>query len=72
MTAKRRLVPVAEVQEMLDFLRKEGFQFSGVDVRADGVTFLPPNQSVPGTAYDRWKAQQDTNSDRPARRSQAN
>lgn len=55
MTAKRRLVPVPEVKEMLDFLRAEGFQISAVDVRADGVTFLPPNQSA-GTAYDRFKA----------------
>lgn len=71
MTAKRRLIPVSEVQEMLNFLRKEGFQISGVDVRADGVTFFPPNHA-PGTAYDRWKANQDKNSDRPARRPQTN
>lgn len=71
MTAKRRLIPVTEVKEMLDFLKAEGFQFAAVDVRADGVTFIPPNHSV-GTAYDRWKAQEDTHRDRPARRSQAN
>lgn len=71
MTAKRRLVPVSEVQEMLDFLRNQGFIFSGVDVRADGVTFFPANQS-PGNAYDRWKAKEDTYRDRPARRPQAN
>ena len=54
MTAKRRLVPQSEVKEMLDFLRREGFQFAGVDVRADGVTFFPANES-PGNAYDAWK-----------------
>jgi hypothetical protein len=71
MTAKRRLVPVDEVKEMLNFLQTEGFSFSGVDVRADGVTFFPANQS-PGTAYDRWKAKEDTYRDRPARRPQTN
>lgn len=52
MTARRRLVPVAEVKEMLDFLREEGFEFSSVDVRGDGVTFF----SAPMNDYDRWKA----------------
>lgn len=70
MTAKRRLVPVSEVQEMLNFLRNEGFVFSAVDVRADGVTFLPAQQA-PGNAYDRWKAQQEPRRDRAARSSQA-
>lgn len=70
MTAKRRLVPVPEVKEMLDFLRGEGFQFSAVDVRADGVTFLPANHA-PGTAYDRWKAKEQ-DSDRASRRQQVN
>ena len=72
MTAKRRLVPVSEVQEMLDFLRGQGFQFAGVDIRSDGVTFLPPATQTPGTPYERWKAQEDQNRDRPPRRSQAN
>lgn len=57
MTAKRRLVPKSEVKEMLDFLRAEGFSFSGpVDIRTDGVTFYPANQNA-GNEYDRWKAQ---------------
>lgn len=72
MTAKRRLVPVSEVQEMLDFLRDQGFQFAGVDIRSDGVTFLPPATQAPGNAYDRWKAKEDQDRDRPSRRSQAN
>lgn len=55
---------------MLNFLRKEGFTFTGVDIRTDGVTFLPPNQAA-GTAYDAWKAK-DKNRDRPARRPQTN
>lgn len=55
MTARRRLVPVAEVEEMLNFLRKEGFSFSGIDVRTDGVTFLPANRAA-ASAYDEYKA----------------
>lgn len=70
MTAKRRLVPVSEVKEMLDFLRGEGIEFAGVDVRTDGVTFLPANQPQPGNAYDRYKAKEQ-GSDRPARRPQS-
>ena len=71
MTAKRRLVPLSEVEEALNFLRQQGFEFSGVDIRADGVTFLP-RQSTPGNAYDRYKAQETPHRDRPSRRSQAN
>ena len=55
MTAKRRLVPTIEVKEMLDFLRGEGFHFSAVDVRTDGVTFYPEAQA-PRNDYDRWKS----------------
>ena len=69
MTAKRRLVPLSEVEEMLDFIRTQGIPFSGVDIRADGVTFLPPQQT-PGNAYDRWKAQETTRRDRPSHRPQ--
>lgn len=65
MTARRRLVPVSEVKEMLDFLREQGFQFAAVDVRADGVTFLPANQNG-GTDYEKWKTapRKDQNRDR--------
>lgn len=67
MTAKRRLVPLAEVKEALDFLRKEGVSIAGVDIRVDGVTFYPPNQGG-ASAYDRWKAQDKGNA-RPPHRS---
>lgn len=68
MTAKRRLVPITEVKEMLDFLRREGFALGGqVDIRSDGVTFYPPAAVPTGNAYDQWKAQ-DQNRDRPPRR----
>lgn len=69
MTAKRRLVPVSEVKEMLDFLRKEQITFAGVDIRADGVTFFPAN-AAPGNAYDAWKEKQGR--DRHPRRSLQN
>lgn len=62
MTAKRRLVPEHEVRSMYELLKSLGIQLGGpVDIRADGVTFYPPNQE-PGNAYDRWKAK-DKNSD---------
>lgn len=57
MTAKRRLIPKSEVKEMLDFLRAEKLLPSGpvgVDIRSDGVTFFPANDSR-GSAYDAWK-----------------
>lgn len=69
MTAKRRLVPVSEVKEMLEFLRKEQIEFAGVDIRSDGVTFFPAN-SAPGNAYDAWK--KEPGRDRHSRRSQPN
>lgn len=60
MTAKRRLVPLTEVKEALDLLRQEGLTIGSVDIRSDGVTFFPPNQTG-GSAYDRWKAQDKGN-----------
>ena len=70
MTAKRRLVPLHEVEEALNFLRAQGVDFSGVDIRADGVTFLPP-VSQPGNAYDAYKAKEQSR-DRLKHRTQAN
>ena len=68
MTAKRRLVPEAEVRSMFHLLREIGAPIGGpIDIRADGVTFYPPNQQ-PGNDVDRWFAKQDENRDRPARR----
>lgn len=66
MTAKRRLVPLTEVKEALDFLREYGVQIGAVDIRADGVTVYPP-ANTPGTDYDRWKAK-DAHRDQAARR----
>jgi hypothetical protein len=67
MTAKRRLVSTAEVEQHIELLRRLGVQIGAVDIRADGVTIYPP-ANTPGTAYDRWKAQEDTNRDRAAHR----
>lgn len=67
MTARRRLVPVSEVKEMLDFLREQGFSFSAVDVRTDGVTFLPSTQMTV-SAYDAYKAKEGKGRDRPPHR----
>ena len=56
MTAKRRLVPTAEVEQHIELLRRLGVQIGAVDIRADGVTVYPP-ANTPGNDYDRWKAQ---------------
>lgn len=68
MTAKRRLVPTSEVRDVLDLLRDYGVDPSRViiDIRADGVSFTPPNQE-PGNDFDRW-IQKDQNSDPVAHR----
>lgn len=63
MTAKRRLVPDAEVRRVLDTLREYGVQIGAVDIRADGVTVYPPANN-PGTAYDRYRAKKDAVRDR--------
>ena len=34
MTAKRRLVPLTEVKEAMEFLRKEGLTIASVDIRS--------------------------------------
>ena len=65
MSAKRRLVPEAEIRATLDLLREYGIQFGAVDIRADGVTVYPPANN-PGSAYDRYKAKKDQNSERSA------
>lgn len=56
MTAKRRLVPLSEVKEAMEFLRREGLEIGAVDIRSDGVTFWPPATHGEQSAYDRWKA----------------
>lgn len=67
MTARRRLVPTAEVKDVLDLMRQYGIDPSKVviDVRSDGVSFSPPNHQ-PGNDFDRWLSQ-DQNRDGPAR-----
>ena len=55
MTARRRLVPEAEIRATLDMLKEYGVEIGAVDIRADGVTVYPPANN-PGTAYDQWKA----------------
>jgi hypothetical protein len=57
-TARRRLVPDAEVKRVLATLRECGVQIGAVDIRADGVTVYPPANN-PGTAYDRYQAKKD-------------
>ncbi|QQN73905.1 hypothetical protein [Croceicoccus sp. YJ47] len=56
MTAKRRLIPDAELRRALDTLKEYGVAIGAVDIRADGVTVYP-TAATPGNEYDRWKAQ---------------
>lgn len=68
MTAKRRLVSTAEVEQHIELLKRHGIQIGAVDIRADGVTVYPANTNhTPGNDFDRWKAQ-DTNRDKAPRR----
>lgn len=64
MTAKRRLVPTAEVEQHIQLLRRLNVPIGAIDIRGDGVTIHPPAESQTGNAYDRWKA-------KDARRDQA-
>lgn len=68
MTAKRRLVPLSEIQAAHDWWLSLGYRVGGIDIRADGVTFLPP-ASESRSAYDAFKAQEQSR-DRSQRRSQ--
>lgn len=47
MTAKRRLVPESEVESMVALLERLKVMPRGgaVDIRSDGVTFYPPEQT---------------------------
>ena len=68
MTAKRRLVPTAEVEAHITLLRKFGVPIGAVDIRSDGVTIYPPGQApAPGNDFDQWLSQ-DADRDRLARR----
>lgn len=70
MTAKRRLLPRAEIDEALemarDFLRLHP-DIGGVDIRADGVTVFPKGENRAGSAFHDWQAK-DKIRDRPASR----
>lgn len=68
MTAKRRLVPTAEVEQHIELLRRLGVQIGAIDIRSDGVTVYPP-ANTPGTAYDRYKAKKDADRDGHSHRS---
>jgi hypothetical protein len=65
-TARRRLVPTAEVEQHIELLRRLGVLIGAIDIRADGVTVYPPTQQ-PGNDYDNWKRQEPSD-DRPSRR----
>jgi hypothetical protein len=69
MTAKRRLVPTAEVEQHIELLRRLNVPIGAIDIRGDGVTIHPPAESQGGgSAYDRWKAK-DARRDQAAHRS---
>jgi hypothetical protein len=65
MTSRRRLVPLAEIQQAYDWWTSLGHTVAGVDIRADGVTFIPPTTQPVGSAFDAWKAK-DQGRDRTA------
>lgn len=65
MTSRRRLVPLAEIQQAYDWWTGLGHTAVGVDIRADGVTFIAPATQPAGNAFDAWKAK-DQGRDRPA------
>ena len=53
MTAKRRLLPEAEIRAALDLAIEYGIEIGGVDIREDGVTVFAKGES--GNAFDQWK-----------------
>lgn len=67
MSARRRLVPMREIREVLETLREFGVPVGPVDIRSDGVTVYPPGTSV-GNDFDDWQAK-DADRERVARRS---
>lgn len=75
MTARRRLIPDAEIRSVLNTLISYGIQIGTVDVRADGVTITPLVEPAPSTLpaeseYALWK-KQDTYRGRSAHRPKA-
>lgn len=71
MTARRRLIPSAEIRETLDLLREYGVDLAAsvIDISGNGVRVSPPaNESpAPGNAFDQWK-KKDADHGRAARR----
>lgn len=67
MTARRRLVPTAEVEQHIILLRRLGVPIGVIDIRGDGVTIHPPAESQVGSAYDRWKAKDARRDEAPSR-----
>lgn len=55
MTAKRRLLPMSQVKEALDFLRSYGVDVTtcSIDIRGDGITVTPPAAAQPDE-YEKW------------------
>lgn len=66
MTARNRLVSTAEVEKHIQLLRKLGVPIGAVDIRADGVTVYPPQESA-GNDFDKW-LRKDADRDQAARR----
>jgi hypothetical protein len=56
-------LPESEIRAALNLVREYGIEIGGVDIRADGVTVFPKQESQ-GSAFDAWK--QDKNRARPA------
>jgi hypothetical protein len=66
-TSRRRLVPLSEIQQAYEWWTSLGHAAAGVDIRSDGVTFIPPAAQQSGNAFDAWKAK-DQSRDRAAHR----
>lgn len=54
MTAKRRLVPRAEVEEAISIAKAHGIEIGAIDIRSDGVTIHPATNRAQGNDFDRW------------------
>lgn len=56
MSARKRLVPDAELRRALDTLKEYGLDLRrcAIDIRADGVAITPPGEA-PANAFDQWK-----------------
>jgi anthranilate/para-aminobenzoate synthase component II len=59
MTAKRRLIPPAQIREALDVLAEYGIDVAActIDIRADGIT-VSPGPKAPRDEYEEWQAKE--------------